>query len=279
MTTNNGALKAQTAVVTGAGRGIGRAIAKAVAARGATVALIARNVNELAETCSQITSGGGRAQAFVADVTDIVAISVAVNQIEELFGPVDLLVNNAGLLQPIGPFWENDLNEWLRGIDVNLRGVAICSRAVMPGMVARGRGRIINVSSGAGLGMGLDYMSSYVTSKTAVLRFTECIASEAKPHGVYAFTISPGPVRTAMGEFALNSPEGEKWLPWYSKLYEDGRDFPPERAAELVVKLASGAADMLSGRYFAVTDDVDVMVTAAERIAKDELYFLRLKKI
>jgi NAD(P)-dependent dehydrogenase (short-subunit alcohol dehydrogenase family) len=112
-----------------------------------------------------------------------------------------------------------------------------------------------------------------------VLRFTECIASEAKPHGVYAFTISPGPVRTAMGEFALHSPEGEKWLPWYSKLYEDGRDFPPQRAAELVVKLASGAADVLSGRYFAVTDDVDAMAKAEERIGKEDLYLLRLKKL
>ncbi len=279
MNTNDGALHGQTAVVTGAGRGIGRAIAKALAAKGASVALIARNANELAESCAEITAGGGRAKAFVADVTDIAAIASAIKQIEESLGAVDLLVNNAGVLQPIGPFWENDLHKWLRGIDVNLRGVAVCSRAVMPGMVARGHGRIINVSSGAGLGMGLDYMSSYVTSKTAVLRFTECIASEAKPHGVYAFTISPGPVRTAMGEFALNSPEGEKWLPWYSKLYEDGRDFPPERAAELVAKLASGVADVLSGRYFAITDDVDAMVTVAERIAKEDLYLLRLKKL
>ena len=173
MNTNDGALHGQTAVVTGAGRGIGRAIAKALAARGAGVALIARNANELAESRAEITSAGGRAKIFVADVTDIAAIASAMKQIEESLGAADLLVNNAGVLQPIGPFWENDLNEWLRGIDVNLRGVAICSRAVMPGMVARGRGRIINVSSGAGLGMGLDYMSSYVTSKTAVLRFTD----------------------------------------------------------------------------------------------------------
>ena len=82
-----------------------------------------------------------------------------------------------------------------------------------------------------------------------------------------------------MGEFSLNSPEGKKWLPWYTKIYEEGRNFPPERAAELVAKLASGAADVLSGRYIGVSDDVDAMAAAAERIAKDELYLLRMKKL
>ena len=196
MKTYDGSLNGQVAAVTGAGRGIGRAIANELASRGASVALIARNEKELAESCAEILKSGGRAKYFVADVADATAIGKAFQEIEKTFGAVDLLVNNAGVLQPVGPFWENDLDEWLRGIDVNLRGVAICSRATMPGMIARGRGRIINVSSGAGLGMGLDYISSYVTSKTAVLRFTECIASEAKSHGVFAFTISPGPVRT-----------------------------------------------------------------------------------
>lgn len=279
MKTSDGALKGHVAVVTGAGRGIGRAIATTLAAQGASVALIARHEAELQESCAEIAGRGGRSKSYVADVTDIAEIGIAIQQIEESLGAVDLLVNNAGVLQPVGPFWETHLNDWLRCLDVNLRGVAICSHAVMAGMVSRKRGRIVNVSSGAGLGMGLDYMSAYVTSKTAVLRFTECIASEGKQHGVFAFTISPGPVRTAMGEFALNSPEGEKWLPWYSKIYEEGRDFPPERAAELVAKLATGAADALSGRYFAVTDDVDAMVAGAERIRTEELYLLRLKKV
>jgi len=272
-------LRGEVAVITGAGRGIGKAIAIALAAKGVSVALIARTESELTESVAQIMSTGGHAIAYVADVTDATAMQRAIEHLTASVGAVDLLVNNAGVLQPVGPFWENDLGAWLRGMDVNLRGVAICSHAVMPGMVARGRGRIINVASGAGLGLGLDYMSSYVTSKTAVLRFTECIASEAKAHGVTAFTISPGPVKTAMGEFSLNSPEGKKWLPWYSKIFEEGRDFPPERAAELVVKLASGCADALTGRYIAVSDNVDAMVEQAERIAKEELYLLRLKKL
>ena len=127
--------------------------------------------------------------------------------------------------------------------------------------------------------MGLDYMSSYVTAKTALLRFTESIASEAKQHGVFAFTLSPGPVLTSMGEYVLNSPEAKKWLPWYGNFYEPGGvHYPPEAAAELAVKLASGAADALSGRYFSVADDLDALVTNAERIGKEELYLLRLKK-
>ena len=272
-------MRGQVVVVTGAGRGIGRAIALALAARGASVALIARNESELAESVAQIVGAGGKASAFLADVTDIAAIARVMKRIEESLGVVDLLVNNAGMLEPLGPFWENDLNTWLRGIDVNVRGVAICSHALLPGMVARGRGRIVNVSSGAGIGLGLDYFSSYVTGKTAVLRFTECIASETKAYGVAAFSISPGPVRTAMSEISLNSPEGKKWLPWYAKIYDEGRNFPPESAANLVVKLALGEADALTGRFISVADDLDTMVAEAEKIAKDEMYLLRVKKL
>jgi NAD(P)-dependent dehydrogenase (short-subunit alcohol dehydrogenase family) len=279
MDTAGMSLKGQVAVVTGAGRGIGKAIALALAARGAALGLIARTDAELKETAREIAHGGGRAMAFVADVTDAETIHNAMARFGESLGAIDLLVNNAGMLQPIGPFWENDLNTWMRGISVNLGGAVICSHAVLPGMVARQRGRIINVASGAGLGMGLDYMSSYVTAKTAMLRFTESVASEAKQHGVFAFTLSPGPVRTAMGEYALNSPEAKKWLPWYGKFYEPGGvHYSAEAAAEFAVKLASGAADALTGRYFSVAYDLDGMIADAEWIEKEELYLLRLKK-
>lgn len=279
MNTTGISFQGQVAVVTGAGRGIGKAIALAFAKRGAALALIARTDAELKETAREIAQAGGRAMAFVADITDTATILNTMARIGESLGPIDILVNDAGMLQPIGPFWENDLGTWLRGIDVNIGGMAICTHAVMAGMVARKRGRIINVASGAGLGMGLDYMSSYVTGKTAMLRFTECIASEAKEHGVFAFTLSPGPVRTAMGEYALNSPEAKKWLPWYGKFYEPGgQNYPPEAAAELAVKLASGAADALTGRYFSVAYNLDGMIGEAESIHQDEMYLLRLRK-
>ena len=117
---------------------------------------------------------------------------------------MDLLVNNAGLAGPIGPTWETDPDDWWRCLEVNLRGPMLCSRAVLPGMIARGGGRIVNVASGAGT-FAIPYLGAYVTSKTALIRFTEILALEAGQHGVKVFAIEPGTVRTAMAEYALES--------------------------------------------------------------------------
>jgi len=133
-------LKDQVAVVTGGGRGIGRAIALALAAAGARVAVIARSQNELAETAALIQQAG-QAQPFVADVSVPESVRGAMQAVERALGPVDLLVNNAAAIKPFGPFWENDLDEWWRTMEVNVRGPLLCSHCVLPGMVARRRGR------------------------------------------------------------------------------------------------------------------------------------------
>ncbi len=147
--TTNKELAGQVAIVTGGGRGIGRAIAQALAAAGASVAGVARSADQLAETVSSITSANGRAIALTADVMDQSAIEHAVAQTEQQLGPVDLLVNNAGSLVAIGPLWEADPKEWWRDMEINLRGTFLCARAVLPSMVARRHGRIINTSAAA----------------------------------------------------------------------------------------------------------------------------------
>jgi NAD(P)-dependent dehydrogenase (short-subunit alcohol dehydrogenase family) len=268
----------QVAIVTGGGRGIGRAIALALAKAGAAVAVVARTEEQLAETVALIEGAGGRAIAFPADVTDRRAVEQMVAQVERQMGPVDLLVNNAGHEGQIAPFWEAEPDEWWRCIDVNLRGPFLCARTVVPGMITRRRGRIITTASGAALGRW-PYASAYVISKCAVIRLTENLAAETREHRISVFAINPGFVRTAMTEAAAESPEDEKWLGGlFRKSFSAGRDVPPERAAQLVVFLASGKADVLSGCFVSVSDDVAEMVSRAKEIQENELYTLRLRR-
>ncbi len=271
-----GILKGQVAAVTGGGRGLGQVFAHALSAAGASVAVLARSREELAETVASIERAGGKAAPFVVDVTDEPAVRRAFAEIERTFGPVDLLVNNAGVMGPIAPFAETQVGDWWRVMDVNLRGPLLCISSVLPAMMARRRGRIINVVTAAA---PLAYLSSYVTSKTALVRATECMAAELRPHGIALFSMAPGAVRTAMSENSLYSAEGRKWIPWYQKLFEQGLNLPAERPAQLVIALASGRADPLSGLYLTPFDDLDQLLKSLADIEKDKLYSLRVKSL
>jgi NAD(P)-dependent dehydrogenase (short-subunit alcohol dehydrogenase family) len=270
-------LTGQVAIVTGSGRGIGRAMALALAKAGAAVAAVARTESQLAETVALIEQAGGRTIAYSLDVTDQQAVEQMACEVEQQLGPVDLLVNNAGAPALVGPLWEHDPNEWWRCIEVNLRGPYLCSRAILPGMVTRRSGRIITTASGAGLGPW-PYSAAYAIAKCAAIRFSENLAAETRQHGICVFSIHPGFVRTAMTEAAAESPEDEKWLGGlFQKSLAAGRDVPPERAADLVLFLASGKADALSGCFISVRDDVAEMVRRAEEIREGELHTLRLR--
>jgi NAD(P)-dependent dehydrogenase (short-subunit alcohol dehydrogenase family) len=260
-------LEGQVAIVTGGGRGIGKAIALGLAKAGASVAVVARSEDQLTETVREITELGSRAMSVAADVTDPAAVQKMVVGVEQALGSVDLLVNNAGLAGPIGPTWEIDLDDWWRCLEVNLRGPMLCSRAVLPGMIARGRERIVNVASGAGT-FAIPYLGAYVTSKTALIRFNEILALETALHEVRVFAIEPGTVRTSMAEYALESEEGRRWMPWFGEIFQRGEDVPPDHAADLVVLLASGRADALSDRFFTIKDDV---IRLAQRAGEQEL--------
>ena len=271
-------LRGKVAVVTGGGRGIGRAIAQTLAAAGARVGLIARSKEQIEETAASVRETGGVAEAFPADVTVPAAIDGAMDAIMRSLGPIDVLVNNAGAVKPFGPFWEADLSEWWHSLEVNLRGPLQCTRAALPGMVTRRRGRIINVASRAGT-MPTAFYTSYGTSKTALIRLTECLALETKAYGVAVFAISPGTVRTTMSEYSLNSPEGQKWLPWFRRIFDEKIDVTAERPAKLVLDLASGRADALSGRFISIYDDLDFLRENAATIEEKDLYSLKVEKL
>jgi NAD(P)-dependent dehydrogenase (short-subunit alcohol dehydrogenase family) len=269
-------LAGQVAIVTGSGRGLGRVMAQTLAASGAAVAVVGRSASHLDETVKAIEKANGRAMAFVADVTDWLAVEQMAQQVEQQFGPVDILVNNAGVVGVPGPVWESDPDAWWDVMDVNVKGVFLCSQAVLPGMVRRRQGRIINVSSLAGA-IPIAFGSAYCVSKAALLHFTNCLAAEVKEHDLAVFAMSPGTVRSDMTDYLISSDEGQKWMPWFADIFAEGRDLPPEAGANLVAFLASGAADALSGRFIQASDDVVDMVRRTDDIQRDDLHALRLR--
>ncbi len=259
-------LTGQVAIVTGGGRGIGRTIARRLARAGMRVAIAARTPAQLGETLALIRYDGGQVLPFAVDVTDQAAVEQMLCETERQFGPIDLLVNNAGLPGNETLLWEEPADEWWRVVEVNLRGPFLCARAVLPGMVGRKRGRIINVSSGSGnRSSAID--SAYPVSKAALFRLTDCLAEMTNPHGVSVFAISPGLVHTTMTdnmEMFKSVPESE-WM-------------PPEATAELCALIASGAADRLSGRYLHVQADIRGMIEHADEIIENDLYTLRMRQ-
>lgn len=270
-------LEGQVAIVTGGGRGIGRAIALALATAGARVAVTARSTDQLVQTVQQIEQSGGHALSFPVDVTDSQGVRQMVTQVEEKLGPVDLLVNNAGTAGQSGPIRATDAEIWWRVLDVNLRGPFLCAQAVLPGMTTRRRGRIVNISSGASLGPW-PHVSAYAISKAALNRFSETLALEVAADNITVFALAPGLVRTAMTDEAASA-EWQQWDDMIPRLFEEGRDSPPEKAAQLTVALASGMADILTGRLISISDDLGEMVAQAQRIQEEELYLLRMKRL
>jgi NAD(P)-dependent dehydrogenase (short-subunit alcohol dehydrogenase family) len=266
----------KVALVTGGGRGLGRAFAQALAANDYAVAVLARSVAELEETAASLK--GHPCKTVVADVTDADAVDRAVADVEKALGPIDLLVNNAGIVGPLRPFALSTVADWWRTLEVNILGQVVCAHRVLPGMIARKGGRIVNIASGGGATM-LPNFSAYITSKTALIRFSECLAHEVREHGIAVFAMGPGTVRTAMSEYSLNSEDGRTWLPWFADIFKEGRDLPPERPAELLLALASGRMDALSGRFVRPDDDLDRLLAAAGEIQARKLYSLEVQRL
>ncbi len=267
----------QTAMITGGGRGLGRAFALSLAATGMSVAVVSRTDEQLAETVRHIETAGGRASAFRTDVSNPRDVAETVRAVERRFGKIDLLINNAGVVGPIGPAWRVDTEDWWSCLETNVRGTFLCCHAVLPGMLARGQGRIINVASYAGT-LAVPYMSAYNASKTAVIRFTEALAAEIREHGIPVFSIEPGTVATAMTKELITSEEGRRWLPWCEQLFRDRQDDTVEPATALVVFLSTGAGDELSGRFLSARDQPADLARRINRVQREDLYTLQLRR-
>jgi len=255
------------------------------AAEGARVALLARSVTGLQETLAAVLDAGGEGLTLAADVTDQRAIMRARAEIEGAFGPVEVLVNNAGVGGPTGEMWEVDAGEWWRTIEINLHGTFICTRTILPAMVRLHRGRIINVVSNAGAHRW-PYFTAYATSKAAVIKLTESLAAETRAHGVAVLAAHPGLVRAGLTDAELTdgtSPvEGslaERVRDWFAQEVAAGRTVSAEEAAAFMVDLASGRADMLSGRYIAIEDDLDALIARAGEVQSENLHALKVQRL
>jgi NAD(P)-dependent dehydrogenase (short-subunit alcohol dehydrogenase family) len=275
-------LLGSVALVTGGGRGLGRVIAQALAGAGAAVGVLGRSPDDLADTVRAIGAAGGVAAEACADVSDEQAMAHAVGELRRRLGPVDVLVNNAGICGPIGPLWDVPPGEWWRTIEINLGGVFACTRLVLPDMLARRRGRIVNLTSHAGV-FRWPGVSAYAVAKGAVVKLTENLAAEVRREGVSVFSFHPGVQPIGLTEAALaadvpsDSPAG-RIADWLRRELAEGRGAEPDRAAQLVVQLAAGHGDSLSGRHLSVHDDLDLLLERLEDIRRDDLCTLRLRE-
>jgi NAD(P)-dependent dehydrogenase (short-subunit alcohol dehydrogenase family) len=239
------------ALVTGASSGIGRHLAEGLAARGMAVAGLARGEERLTTAMAEVgASTGARTLAVPADVTDRASVEAAVAEVVARLGPVDLVVNNAGLIDAAEePLWEADPDQWWDVVSSHIRGGFLLSRAVVPWMVLRNRGRIVNVASGMSVRARPEY-SAYSVAKTGLLRMTEALAGALDGTDVHAFDVSPGVVETPMTQAM---PMWRGFTDWT----------PPERVVELVAAIAAGELDAWSGRFLrAGADDLDTLRAA-----------------
>ncbi len=238
----------KTVIITGASRGIGAAAAEAFAGAGANVVLAARSQDEIAAIAADITAAGGNALALRCDVADWDAVAALVTQAEEAFGPTDLLINNAGLIDPIARLGDSDVEGWNKVIDVNVKGVYHGLRAVLPGMQARGMGTVINISSGAATS-ALEGWSHYCASKAAVLSLTRCAHEEYGAQGLRIMGLSPGTVATA-----LQTSIRASGINPVSQL-DPAVHIPAEWVAKALVWLAGPGGDDWVGQDFALKSD------------------------
>lgn len=236
------ALAGQIAIVTGGGRGLGRAVAEVMAEAGASVVIASRNAPQLDDVVAAIRRAGGHALAYAADVTDERQIEDLVLNTERWVGPATILVNNAGVLEPMVPLARSDATSWLRHLAINVGGTYLVTRALLPGMLERGYGRIVNVSSGAARKPSAGW-TAYCAAKAAVDQLTRALALEIAETGVTTCAIYPGLMRTGMQERIRRSdPRDFPRVEEFREAERSGRLRDPREVARAIAYLASPAA-------------------------------------
>ena len=280
-----GSLKGKVVLITGAGRGIGKATALAFAAAGASVACMARTHSDIENVVKQIEEKGyPRAMALMEDVADSEAPARVIKEIETSLGPVDVLVNNAGISRISDIEHEEDMSKAWEVIEVNMRGTIAFVHAVLPSMISRKAGCIINVVSVLAT-IPLPYFSAYSSAKAGLIRATQIMDMEFRPHGIYTYAVHPCmSADTTLGHGALNLEayaKAEGLRQFMSEFQPSMKDTVALPADTFVALAADPDAKLMSGRYIDATQDLGEVLNEARkgpdgRIEKEGLYTLKV---
>lgn len=234
-------LSSKCAVVTGAARGLGQAIAVKLAEAGADVALCDLHSDGLQETAAKVRATGRRAEVYSVNVADADSVATGVKAIEVDFGKIDVLVNNAGITKD-GLLMRMSEADWDAVLDVNLKGVFLCTKAVMRGMMKQRSGAIVNIASVIGL-MGNAGQANYAASKGGVISFSKTVAKELASRNVRCNAVAPGFIRTAMTDELDDDVQAKM-----KELIPLSRFGEPEDVANVVLFLASDASGYVTGQ-------------------------------
>ncbi len=237
---------------------------------------VARTPGEVEETSALAKGRGGYCLATRADVTDESDVEAMIERTRADLGPIDLLVNNAGGCRAVGELWTHPAQEWWGDLELNLKSAMLCSHAVLPAMLARGRGRIVNVGS-LQSSKPTPLNSAYSCAKAALVLFSESLACAVAGRGITVFTVSPGLVHTGAVDQMLATEDGRRCFPELIGMPEE-RFVPPERAAEMITTIATGVADALTGRFLHVSDDLFSLLSRAAEIRDGDQLTMRLRR-
>lgn len=240
-------LTGRVALITGSGQGLGFAIARGLAQAGAAIALNGRNENKLATAAEILRAEEARVTTVAFDVTDGAACATAVTRLEAEFGPVDILVNNAGI-QRRAPLAEMTEGQWREVIDTNLTSAFLVARAIVPGMIARGMGKIINICSVMSE-VSRPTIGNYAAAKGGLKMLTRAMAVEWAKHGIQSNAIAPGYFVTELNKPLVENVEFNRWICGRTPA---GRWGQPEELAGAAIFLASRASDFVNGQILTI---------------------------
>jgi len=244
-------LKGRVAVVTGGGSGIGREICKRLAEEGVAVGIVDINPAGGEETVSQIDAAGGKAVLALADITDFDAVTAAVDKIESEAGPIDILVNNAGWDEVV-PFLKTDFDLWKKVVDINLYGPLYLQYAILPRMVERGHGKVVNISSDAGR-VGSSGEAVYSAAKGGIIAFTKTMARELARSNIQLNVICPGPTDTPLFAKVAEGESGARYAEALTRAIPMRRLAQPDDLPGAVAFFVSDDANFITGQTLSVS--------------------------
>ncbi len=280
-TGRSAALLGKQVLITGASRGLGRATALAMWQAGADLLLVARSESALGQLQSELLRSrchdDQEAHIFWADLQLPDSVLAIVQAVECVWNGVDVLVNNAAILGPVGRLWENDWQAWQDTLRVNLLAPVELCRVLIPAMISRGGGKIINLSGG-GATAPRPRFSAYATAKAGLVRFSEVLAAEVRDANIQVNCVAPGALNTALNQAVLDAGPECAGADEYARAVDlaQKEETTPTRAADLVAFLASPAADGVTGRLLsAVWDPWDKLAEHLDELNDSDIFTLR----